>query len=86
MTLNTQLRDIITLIGDLTHNNVNVSLHDTAIIQRRPNVPANEMYNYLNQLESLGYIKIDRPMSGADFRLVNITKEDIMALTNQDLR
>ena len=82
MALNPQVRDILTLIGDLTHNNVNVSVHDTDIIERRPNIPAEEMRNYLNQLQSLGYIKVGKRW---DFRLVNITKEEIMALTNQDV-
>jgi len=87
MALNPQLRDILTLFRDLSRNNVNVEVYDTAIIERRPNIPTEEIHNYLNQLVSLEYIKeVSHRPSGANFRLYNITKEGIKALTNQDLK
>lgn len=87
MALNPQLRDILTLFGDLSHNNANVDVYDTTIIERRPSVPAEEIGNYLNQLVSLGYIMeiLPRP-SGASFRLYHIRREGIQVLADQDLR
>jgi hypothetical protein len=86
MALNPQMRDILTLIGDLSHNDAHRSVYDTTIIESRPNIPAEEIRNYLNQLDSLGYVMevVSRP-SGASYRLYNITRKGIGALTDQDL-
>lgn len=86
MVLRQELRDILTLIADLADNNIDTSMYDTAIIERRRQIPAEETRNHLNELNSLGFIKILQPTSGVVFRLLNITREGLRELADQDLR
>lgn len=86
MVLRQELRDILTLIADLADNNIDTSMYDTAIIERRRQIPAEETRNHLNELNSLGLIKIVQPTSGVVFRLLNITREGLRELADQDLR
>jgi predicted transcriptional regulator len=85
MAIRPQLRNILNIIADLTYSNVVASISDIAVIQRS-RLPALEVNNYLNELESSGLINLQIKVSGADFRLLNITKEGLMELSDQNLR
>ena len=56
MPIRRELRNVLTLIADLAHNNANSSVFDTAV-SKRSGLPPYEVYNYLNELDSLGLIK-----------------------------
>jgi hypothetical protein len=45
----------------------------------RSGLPAEEVRNYFDQLEGLGYITKGIKVSGADFKLMNMTKEGLLA-------
>jgi predicted transcriptional regulator len=85
MAIRPQLRNILNIISDLTYNNVVASVSDTAVIQQS-RLPALEVNNYLNELASSGLINLQIKVSGADFRLLNMTKEGLMELSDQNLR
>jgi hypothetical protein len=77
---------ILNIIAENTIRNPTVSVHDTAII-RVSGLPADEVRTYFGQLEGLGLITLGTKVSGADFRLVNITVEGLNATDqNQGLR
>jgi predicted transcriptional regulator len=80
-----QLRNILNIIADLSKYNVNASVLDTAVIERS-GLPASEVNGYLNTLESLGLINLLIKVSGADFKLLNITREGLTKLLDQNLR
>jgi hypothetical protein len=86
MVLSEGQQRILDLIADRTNRNPSVSVHDTAII-RVSGLPTDEVNNYLGQLEGLGLIKLGIKVSGADFRLINITREGLNETDqNQGLR
>jgi hypothetical protein len=84
--LSQQLRDILNIIEDLSHNNTNASIKDIGVIEEARNLPEDEVRNYLDQLESLGLIIQEIRVSGADFRHLRITTEGINELQNQDIK
>ena len=45
----------------------------------RGGLSAEEVRNYFDQLEGLGYITKGIKVSGADFKLMNMTKEGLLA-------
>jgi hypothetical protein len=50
-------------------------------------LPAEEVRGYFDQLEGLDYISIGIKVLGTDFRLINMTKEGLLASSeNQPLR
>ena len=84
--LKPELRKILTIVADLTHNNTEASVQNNAIIEQLE-LPSHEVNNYLDELKSMNLIRetIPRP-AGSNFNLLNITQEGIKALGNQDLR
>ena len=79
-------RDILSIIAELSGRTVTKSVIDTAVIERSA-LPAEEVRNYFGVLEGLGYITIGIKVSGADFRTINMTKEGLLASSeNQSLR
>jgi hypothetical protein len=79
-------RNILNIIAELSDRAVTKSFIDTAVIDRS-GLPAEEVRNYLDQLEGLGYITKSIKVSGADFKLMNMTKEGLLAsFDNQPLR
>jgi hypothetical protein len=59
---------------------------DTAV-NRRSGLPVEEVGTYLDQLEGLGCITTGIKVSGADFRLINMTRECLQASSeHQTLR
>ena len=85
MAIRKQLQDVLTLIAELTHNNLNEDLRHTLIIDRM-GLLEHETHRYIHELESLGLIKIQQRMNpttdekGREFRLINITREGLQEL------
>ena len=85
MSTSDELRRILTIISDLTNNDINSSVKDTKIITE-----ANRQYEvekYLNQLQSLSLIKEDSSKTtGVDYRMYRITREGINEIYNKEFR
>ena len=86
MAIRPALRNILKVVGDLSHYNVNTNVVDTEVIQRSGGLSSAEVYDCLNELESLGFIKMLQPIDdkkkkdNETFRLLNITKEGLKEL------
>ena len=81
-----ELRRILTIISDLTHNDTNSSVKDTSIIAEA-NRHSEEVEKYLNELQSLGLIKEDNAKpTNVDYRIFRITKEGIHEIYNKEFR
>jgi hypothetical protein len=85
-------RGILSIIAALTGCTTSISVRDGLVVEySEDHIPAEEVHNYINQLQGLGYITTGvkkQTSSGADFiRLINMTKEGLRAIcTNQELR
>lgn len=75
-----QLQNILGIVADLSHYNTNASVIDRAVIERTGLPPAQVM-DVIKQLESLGLVNRQIKVSGADFRLINITRKGLKELT-----
>jgi hypothetical protein len=73
------LRNILDTVAKKTNRSVSWSVTDTVIVQacEDNNIPAEEAYSHLLQLEGLNLIKIGVKASGANFRMISITKEGL---------
>jgi DNA-binding IclR family transcriptional regulator len=87
-----QLHDILALVAELTHNNVNEDVSHTLVIDRIE-LPEHKTHRHIHELESLGLIKIQPRMNrttdekGREYRLINITREGLHELSSdQTLR
>ena len=86
MSMKDELRRILTIISDLTHNDINSNVKDTKIIAEG-NLQSKDVKKYLNELQSLGLIKEDSSKSdGLDYRLFKITREGINEIYNKEFR
>ena len=89
MSMSDELRRILTIISDLTHNDTNSSIKDTEIIAEA-NRQSEEMEKYLNELQSLGLIKeessVPKPTNCVDYRMYRITREGINEIYNKEFR
>jgi hypothetical protein len=89
MALRPQLRDMLALIAERLHSNTNEIELDTWFMDNA-GFPEEETRRYLNELQSLEKIRIDRRVSGAtdrqgrEYRMVAITREGIEALASED--
>lgn len=87
MAIRKQLHDILALVAELTHNNVNEDVRHTLVIDRIEH-PEHETHRHIHELESLGLIKIQPRMNratdekGREFRLINITREGLHELSS----
>ena len=87
MSMRDELRRILTIISDLTHNDTNSSVKDTEIIAEA-NRQSEEIEKYLNELQSLGLIQEDsspKP-AGVDYGMYRITREGINEIYNKEFR
>jgi predicted transcriptional regulator len=86
MSMKDELRRILTIISDLTHNDTNSSVKDTRIIAEA-NRHSEEVERYLNELQVMGLIKEDsaKPVS-VDYRIIRITKKGINEIYNKEFR
>lgn len=82
MVIQKQLRDILSLIAELAHNNINEDVRHTLVIDRME-LPEHETHKDIHKLESLGLIKIHSRMrdriddKGREYRLINMTREGL---------
>jgi hypothetical protein len=81
MRITPQLRNILGIVADLSHYDTNASVIDRAVIERTGLPPSQAMDN-IRQLESLGLVNLQIKVSGADFRLMNVTREGLKELIN----
>jgi predicted transcriptional regulator len=81
MEVSQELRKVLETIADMTRSSVDKYVYDTVLI-KRVNLPPDMVQKYLNELKSLGLIEISQRMTGADFALVNITKEGLKESSN----
>ena len=87
MSMRDELRRILTIISDLTHNDTNSSVKDTEIIAEA-NRQSEEIEKYLNELQSLGLIQEDSNPRLADvnYGMYRITREGINEIYNKEFR
>jgi hypothetical protein len=86
MALSEGQRKILDIIADLTGRTLSTSTMDAVVIDKS-GLPEEEVRNYLGQLDGLGYITIGIKVSGADYRMINMTKEGLQITSdNQSLR
>ena len=85
MAIRPALRNILKVVGDLSKKDVNTNVVDTEVIQHS-GLSSVEVYDYLNELGSLGLIKMLKPIShrkekdSETFKLLNITKKGLAEL------
>ena len=86
MVLSEGQRKILDIIATLTGRTLSTSTIDAVVIDKS-GLPEEEVRNYLSQLDVLGYITIGIKVSGADYRMINMTKEGLQVTSdNQRLR
>jgi len=76
MALNGRQRTLLELIGELSGHSVVTSVLDSIVI-RRSGLPADEVNMCLDQLEGLGLIAVGLKGSGAEFGLINMTRDGV---------
>lgn len=83
MTIRPALRNILKVVRDLSKKDVNTNVVDTEVIQHSGDLSSAEVYDYLNELESLGLIKMVKPVNDKKekdvetFKLLNITEKRV---------
>ena len=86
MSIRDELRRILTIISDLTHNDTNSTVKDTQITAKA-NVPFKEIGQYLSELQSAGLIIQDSVKPGnVDYRIYKITRKGINEIYNKEFR
>ena len=86
MSMRDELRRILTIISDLTHNDTNSSIKDTNIIAEA-NRQSDEIEQDLNELQSLGLINEDRSnLADVEYKMYKITREGINEIYNKEFR
>ena len=87
MTIRPAVRNILKVVGDLSHYDVTTNVVDTSVVQHGDGLSSLDVYDSLEELESLGLIKMVQPIGDTKekkddetFRLLNITKEGLEEL------
>ena len=88
MTIRPAVRNILKVVGDLSHYDVTTNVVDTSVMsQHSGGLSSLDVYDSLEELESLGLIKMVQPIGDTKekkddetFRLLNITKEGLEEL------
>jgi small nuclear ribonucleoprotein (snRNP)-like protein len=87
MTIRPALRNILKVVGDLSNYDVTTNVVDTSVVQYSDGLSSLDVYDCLEELESLGLIKMVQPIGDTKekkddetFRLLNITKEGLEEL------
>jgi hypothetical protein len=87
MTIRPALRNILKVVGDLSDYDVTTNVVDTSVVQHSGDLSSLDVYDYLEELESLGLIKMVQPIGDTKekkddetFRLLNITKKGLEQL------
>ena len=80
------LRNLLKVVGDLSKRDINTNVVDTEVVQHSGGLSSAEVYDYLNELELLGLIKMVKPASDEKekdvetLRLLNITEKGLAEL------
>ena len=88
MAIRPGLRNILKVVGDLSNYDVTTNVVDTSVVQHSDGLSSLDVYDCLEELESLGLIKMVQPIgnmkekrttkpSGTEY---NITKEGLEEL------
>ena len=87
MTIRPALRNILKVVGDLSDYDLTTNVVDTSVVQHSGDLSSLDVYDCLEELESLGLIKMVQPIGDTTekkddetFRLLNITKEGLEEL------
>ena len=82
--IKSEVRRILDIVADLSHNDVKEDVLETEIISRS-GLPDVEVRNYLYELEWRNLVKeaLPRP-SHAEFRLWNLTEKGLQDRSRQD--
>ena len=87
MTIRPALRNILKVVGDLSDYDVTTNVVDTSVVQHSGDLSSLDVYDCLEELESLGLIKMVQPIGDTTekkddetFRLLNITKKGLEEL------
>lgn len=89
MVIQKPLRNILALIAELTHDNINEDVRHIMVIDRI-DLSGHETHRHIHELESLGMIKIQSRVIGSvdekgrEYRLINITREGLRELSSSD--
>jgi hypothetical protein len=91
MAIRPALRNILEIVGNLAHYDVTTNVVDTTVVQHGDSHSSLEVYDYLEELETLGLIKMLQPIGDTKekkdsetFRLLNITKEGLEELRQNE--
>ena len=91
MAIRPALRNILEIVGNLAHYDVTTNVVDTTVVQHGDSHSSLEVYDYLEELETLGLIKMLHPIGDTKekkdsetFRLLNITKEGLEELRQNE--
>jgi hypothetical protein len=82
MVIRQQLRDVLTIIAEVTQNNIIEDVPDTWVMDRI-NIPKEETRRHASELVSLGLVRQLRRLNrtadeqGRAFRLIGITREGL---------
>jgi hypothetical protein len=80
-------RSVLDIIAALTGLSITISVRDGLVVaySEDDDLPAEDVYNYINQLQGLGYITISHKASGVGFvRVINMTIEGLRAANSSD--
>ena len=87
MEIRPALRNVLEIVGRLANYDINTNVVDTSAVQHSGSHSSLEVYDCLEELESLGLIKMLQSIGdtkekkdGETFRLLNITKEGLEEL------
>ena len=87
MTIRPALRNILKVVGDLSDYDLTTNVVDTSVVQHSGDLCSLDVYDCLEELESLGLIKMVQPIGDTTekkddetFRLLNITKKGLEEL------
>ena len=87
MAIKPALRNILEVVGRLAHYDINTNVVDTSVVQHSGDLSSLDVYDCLEELESLGLIKMVQPIGDTKgkkdeetFRLLNITKKGLEQL------
>jgi DNA-binding IclR family transcriptional regulator len=85
MSMSTGLRDVLTILAELAHNDTETDVFESNIISQSE-LPKSEVQIYLNELESRRLAEEVRARHGsAGFRVWRIKELGLEALEDQDL-
>ena len=86
MSIENELRRILTIISDMSKNDIKTNIKDTKIIAEA-NRPSAEIENHLNELESLGLIEQDKNSpANVEYNIYKITRKGIKEVYNKEFR